>query len=363
MKIIKKITAVLLAILMLASLTACHQAGEVVATLDDKYEITSGVYLAMFINADIEARNTIYDALEEAGSSTTDVNYHKQKIGDKSFADWVSDRARELAKQYMYVEKTFDDMGLELTDDDTATINKQVNYYWSYYGYSTLYEDNGVSLDSYTTYYVNQYKMNKILTTLYSEGGDKALTADQLKEGLTDNFQIANVLTGSLTDDDGEKLSDEAKAKLKEKFEGYAKRLKNGEGFDKIYVEYNGSDIKDADADETDSDSAKPQDKYSTLFASEAAGDTSGRLEKIKKLKTGEISVLEFDDCYMLAVKKDIIADPYYAETYHDSTISILKADEFEKDVEEASEKLEVTFNNFGVNRFSVKKINYPSAV
>lgn len=46
-------------------------------------------------------------------------------------------------------------------------------------------------------------------------------------------------------------------------------------------------------------------------------------------MKTGEVQVIESDDCYMLAVKGDISADPYYIDYLDENIRSLLKGDEF----------------------------------
>lgn len=361
MKIIKKLAALLMAVLLVLSLASCHKAGAIAATYG-KYEMTSGVYLALFIDADMDARNTVYEQLKKAEADTTDIDYTKQKIGDQSFADYVRSQTTEAVKRFFYVEETFDKMGLKLTDEDNANIANQAAYYWNYYGYSMLFEDNGVSEDSYTVYMTNQYKMSKILTTLYGEGGDKAISAADMKKGLTDNYLIANSLAASFYDEKGVKLSKDELAKLKTKLEGYADRLKKGESFEKIYKEYN--NIKDEDIKEDSSDNTpKPKDIYASVFSnSQLDSSYSTYFSKLAAVKTGEITVLDLSDCYMLVVKQDITADPYYAEAYNDSLITILKGEEFEKDVNTAAGKLKVEINSYETDYFKVSKIVYPEA-
>lgn len=359
MKIVKRMAALLMAALMIFTLASCHQAGAVTAKYG-KYEMTSGVYLTLFLDAEMGARNTVYEQLTEAEADTTDIDYSKQKIGDQSFADYVRSQTTDAVKLYFYIEETFDKMGLKLTDADNSDIANQVYYYWTYYGYASFFEENGVSEASYTTYITNQYKMSRIMLTLYGEGGDKAIGAEDMKKGLTDNYLIANTLAASFYDESGVKLSDDELAALKAKLEGYATRLKNGEEFKTIYNEYN--DISDEDIEENTSDDAdQPEDTYASVFGTEETGNSySAYFDKLAALKTGDITVLEHDDCYMLAVKKDITADPYYAEAYDDSIRTLLKGEEFEEDVIAAAGKLSVEIINYEANRFSVDKIVYP---
>ena len=76
-------------------------------------------------------------------------------------------------------------------------------------------------------------------------------------------------------------------------------------------------------------------------------------------MKTGEVQVIESDDCYMLAVKGDISADPYYIDYLDENIRSLLKGDEFNDMLDKKGNELDITFNDSEIRYLSPKKIDY----
>jgi hypothetical protein len=82
----------------------------------------------------------------------------------------------------------------------------------------------------------------------------------------------------------------------------------------------------------------------------------------IKKMKTGEIKVIEMDDnagC-ILVIKQDIEADDYYLEEMDMTVRHLLKDAEYTEKMDKEAKKLEAEINKYAVNQFKVKKIVEP---
>jgi len=99
MKKVKKLLSLVLVLIMVLSLTACHKKDEVAITLGE-HTITSAVYLTALISAEQEAKNIAYEnASSNNVTLSSDEDYYKQKIEGKDFVDYVKDTALELCKQ------------------------------------------------------------------------------------------------------------------------------------------------------------------------------------------------------------------------------------------------------------------------
>lgn len=354
----KRFAAVLLALSLVASLAACHPKNEIAMTVGD-VQITSALYMCALIQADSEGRNKVD---ELAGDDVTDINYYKQKIDNTDFSVWVKNRAEEVCKEYAAYEIKFEEAGLTLDGDTLSTIDTYVNYYWTSAGYSQIYEENGVNLDTYKKFFTYSYKSQEYFTSIYGKEGTNPVSDADLTTALSENYVLADLLTGSYTDSStGTSMTDEEKAALKTRFEGYVARLQGGESFAAIYNEYNGTTEEDSDATSDTGESA-PQDKYAQALGGEKTASPSDNYDTVKAMANAEAKLIEADTGLTIAVRKDIMADPYYLESMNPQLLVLLKQDEFQAGIDEFIKTLTVDKNNYAVDRFKVKNIVYPSA-
>ncbi len=374
MKCIKRAVAACLAAVLALTMVSCHEANEIAASYED-IEITSGMYLAMLLEADGAARNLVD---EQNTDGDTIENYGKQKVktddGEVAFYDYVKDQTKKLIRQYIVTETMSKDLKVTLSEEDKSGIEAYVTYFWDTYGYGVLYTANGVNKDSYTTYLRNNgYLRANLFTAIYGKEGTDPISDSDLVEYMDKNYCIANVITESLssTDESGNviELSDEEAKELLQKLNDYATRLENGATFEEIYHEHSGTKHEDTEetaeetAEETTSDEEaandQPIDSHATLLNSEEVGTESDNFEKIYAMKTGEIQVIETDASYSLVVKGDIDADPYYITSLDDTLRQSLKADEFNDMLDKEGKKLDIKYNTSEIRYLSPKKITY----
>lgn len=366
MNLIKKIAAVLLAVMMVMSFAACHPKNEVAVTVDG-VEFTSAYYMCALIFADSEARSKVDEKLaeekkddEETTTSTEAVDYYKQKIDKKKFVDWVEDRAIETLKQIAAYKIKCKDADVKLEDDVKTSAEQYASYYWSSYGYAALLEPNGVSQATYTDYMVDSYYSSAYFEHVYGEGGEKEIAADEVNKSLLENFLVANML-----DVDTSSMEETDKTSTKAKLDGYVTALTDGtKTFEDIYHDYYGTDPKEAhpETEEETEEGEAPLDSHASILGTEDTAYASDHFETAKAMATGEIKLIEKEDKngYVLLVKQDISADPYYAKNLDLSVRNLIKGDEFEEDINAYAKDLKTDINDYAVKQFKVKKIEYP---
>ncbi len=367
MKIIKKLAAVLLVAVMVLSICGCHKKDEIAVTIGD-HEFTSAYYMCALINAYQDGEAEVYDSLSEEEQQSTDIDYFSKKIDDKSFSDWVKDRAIEILKTVSYYKAACEKNKVEI-DEDTQTASE---YYASviWQSYSTLFEENGVSQTTFTKYFtegapsqLTDYAMYYMLGIgtpndyeelyfqhLYGKDGEKEIAAKTVKKELYNNYLAADVLEVTFT----EEQKDSERNKIKKQFEEYEKDLKSGKTtFAKVYKEYN--EITD-DEDLPESDAKDP---YASIL-----DISSHNYTDIKKMDTDEVKLFydKEEGHLQLVVKKDIKSDKYYLETLDNSLRHSLKDEEYTKDSEKEIAKLKAEINDFAVDRFKVKDIKIPES-
>lgn len=385
MKAIKKLLALTLAIIMIVSVSACHPKDEVAITVGD-VEITSALYMYALLEADSAARSQIDEEASSSSSSSTttteEIDYYKEKIDGKSFTDWVKDTALERCIEIAYYEYICEEKGIELSEEELANVDYAVEYYWSYYGYSYIYEPNGVGKATFKRGIMNDYLKDAYFFYLYGEGGEKEVADSELTKKVTDTYLTAEVLQASITTS----MEEEEVNNLKTRFKDYVKRLNKGEEFETIYNEYyeieddtttssNTSSSASSDTSSTATDSSETTSTeeteevtnykfpYATVMADEESETSyaNALYAEVAKLKNDEVKYIEEEDKVTIVIRREFADDELRMEELKELTLWNEKSGEFEEAVAEACDKLEYEVNDFAVDRFKVKDIVYPT--
>lgn len=394
MKLVKKLAAIVLCIAMIASLfVGCHEKDVTVATCkigDKTYSVSSGVYMFMVIIADSEARQIVNTELSNAGKSTEDVNYAKETCEGKKYTDWVYDRVDEICRGYFIIQRDFEKYNLEIDEETAAEKDDYLNYQWNY-SYQYICVPNGVSYKSFEQFQnVYYYQRDALFNYLYTDGPN-AIPEEDLDKALKDNFLIANIIRINYTTD----MKDKEKDEIKTKIQGYADRLEKGEKFSVISDEYTAEQEKEQEESTSSSATSStatssgatsssassnttssaatssqatssateeelaPLDKYATLMGSSESSASSDIFDDVKKLEVGKVNVLSKDTYCAVVIKKDIMNDPYYIETYRNEVKYILKDDEFTEYLTDKDKKLSVKYDDYEKDYLAPKKIDY----
>lgn len=332
MGILKKTAAVIIiACFAVTALTSCHAQNEDVLDIDGT-TIGSSFYLAALLSADLEFQN-------EVGSSTSSSsNYKSKTLDDKPYETWVKDRALTNLKKYVYLKDELSKANVSFDDETRSNINYATNYYWNYYGYEAICKENGISEDDFSLNISVNYMSDMLFDYLYGEGGENEVSKEETLSALEENYILADVIN-----EDVSSVSDEEKAEIKSKLEGYRDRLAAGESWDTILEEYNEENSTSSTATSSDSDEEGPKDKNAAVFGSENTNSPSDYFDDLSAAEIGVPQVMELDDYIVLILRKDITEDDYYYDTYGINARYILKGDEFDSNLDTESAKLGVT--------------------
>lgn len=352
MKNIKRVVCILMALCLCLGFTACHKKNETAVKVGS-LKFTSGYYACVLFFTDSEARSKVETELSEKGESTDDINYYKQKIDGKSYVNWVKEQTIDKIKRIAAAKLYCKDKKLDLGEDETQT-KSYAEYYWNQ-GYSAVLTENGVSKETYIKYMTDLSYEDLYFDNIFGADAEKAITEDQLKEELSKNYALADMLDVDFAD-----MGDEEKTSKTEQLNGYLDELTKGtRTFEEIYHEYNGEEEHEEGASE---ESSGPIDSHATLIGNKDTNFSNDYFDEIYAMKVGEVKIIDkADDAgKILVVRKDVIEDPYYLTTY-DSTLRHAIADEdFDKIIEEYIKGLEFKEYSGATKRFNVKKIYYP---
>lgn len=368
MKMMKKLIAVLLVAIMALSFCACHKKDEIAVKIGD-VEFTSAYYMCALVNADSEAQSKVQETLSDEEAQSTDIDYYSKKIDDTDYVTWVENRALESLKEIAAYKTLCKDNKVTLPAEEQTYIDQYVEYYWSSYGYSALFEPNGVSKATFAKYTADASYSSLYFDHLYAKDGEKEISADDMNKAIAENFVLADSISTTFTNDEGKEMAEDEIKALKEKFNGYVAALKDGtKTFEAIYHEFNGTkesdDTKDETSNETAKDEVKPINRHASVLGAEDTDYANDDYKTVKDMAVGEVKLIEVKDNggLKIYVKRDLAADKYYTEQIDSSVRHFLKDDEFEKTIADYVKGLEMEVNDYAVNQFKVKKIVYPEA-
>lgn len=239
---IKKITAVAAAAAVMSSMTACGENTTWGATIDGS-DIPAGIFIYYLQSAYYSAQSKLNeensassDAIASADGTTTTAAVFSSQIDGKDAKTWIYDEATKSMQEYAAIEAKFTELGLTITADEKDAAKVYCDQIWDYAG--EYYTKMGISEKSYTSLYLNSQKRDKVFKTIYSEGSEYAVSDDEIKTYLDENYAMINYIAMELKDGSGNLLKSDGKAEMMSMAESYVERYKNGEDFDALNAEY-----------------------------------------------------------------------------------------------------------------------------
>lgn len=364
MRYFKKAAAILMILVLVCSVSACHWPGETVIKVGD-IEISSGVYLAFLMSAEQEFISKVDENLGKDGETvtaafTTIEEYKQQRVDDKDFDTYSKDRAMEFCLNYAATLMRFKEYGLEFTEEENQNNIAMGEYYWEQS--KTRYEENGVSYESFFKTVEQSNMAAKVFDYYYAEGGTEEVAEADIEKAFTDNYVLVNTITESLGDEENNALDEDAITTINDKMEGYAKRINDGETFadvKKAYDEENGIEpVEQAEPAE-----GQPQDATAGVLGSEETDSPFEKFDEVKSMKVGEAKVMELTGSGTVGtsaviVKKDLMDDPYYYDSYKESVLQMMKGEEFDEKIKEYAQSLAVDKNNSRLDYLAPDKID-----
>lgn len=341
----KRFTALVLTVVMGAMLlTGCGKNYEKVVTVDG-VDFTPTMYLC----AQYQSYNAAWTMVDE---DVEDI--FGETIEEVSAMEWIHNKTIENLQTYVWVEKTFEEMGLKLAQEDVEYIEYQVEYYWSYY--ESYYMDNGIGRDTYQKFVELDYKYDMIFEALYGEGGEKEPSDKECIKYMNGTYVRIKGFELSTLDREGEALVD----KDMEKIEGFAKdavaRLNNGEELNTVC-----SDIKTQAGkwigDETDYSKAEDHivDSYVGKESSAFGTEVSDKAFALKE--NGKFVYGKTEDSFVIFQRIPNFADDTELENIKSSLVTEMKGTEFAEEVETAAAEYEVVEDTAAVKYYSAKNI------
>lgn len=207
MKIVKKITALLLAVLtVLCMLTvgACGDTSWVVKY--DGESVPGGIYpLAVMI-----AYQNVYSTYGTVDLTST---ISSEDGTSMTVADYINRSAKETMQYYVAAKDMYNELGLTYSDED---YNDFLAVSESYYNaQSSIYSANGISKETFHEFFVMNTLRITALTEYFAElylvsGSDYYLSESDLRAYFDDNYMRVSYMLYFAVDDSGNYLAEDS---------------------------------------------------------------------------------------------------------------------------------------------------------
>lgn len=357
MSVFRKILAGVLAAATMLTLASCADTS-IAATVDGT-SIRAGIYIYSLMNAVYEGESVL------KGDTETEIkDPWSEKIEDKSFSDWVKDKATEYVQEYVAIERKFDELKLSFDETDEYSIDNYINYYWD----EAHFNDLGVSKQSFTDVVTNSYKRDKVFNKYYNTDGIEEVPEQDVKVFFEDNYVRYKRVDFLLTDGAGKDLDDKGKTEVLDMAKDYLARAQEGEDFNDLIAEYTEYRAK-LEAKAADKEYTAPEvdeDEEADEFANERLANiehTTPSEKFIKFLfetaKVDESEIFQDDKKYYLVQKLDIFGRDDLLDSYRSTILYELKGDEFNELVSTWAAELDVERNEKAYKRYNPKKMGF----
>lgn len=327
-KFLKRAAAGALALAMCAGLAGCYSEDKAWAAKMGDDTMPIGGYIYYLSSAYSQGAALVEDGQEVL----------KNSIEGQSAKEWIEAKATEYLKSFYFVEQKFNELGLTLDAEDQETISNASSSMWSYY--KTAFENMGVAQDSFTRAYAEyNVKRQKVMLAMYGEGGERALSKDEMHDYYTGNYIYYNYLYVPLTttDEDGNSqvMEDEEKEDVLDDLRQHVMKISSG-----------AETLDEASADYADASVGTP-------VAVQIENLSEQFSEALSGLKDGEAALVDMSSAAYVLQKMDVEEDFEALMEDEDRWSGLLfemKGEEFSDYVAEQSANVNVELNNKAIS-------------
>lgn len=293
----KKITAALLAVLMIFSLCACTAQKKTALTVSGT-EIDTEIFT--YYADKVISRPTDYGLTENPGDSD------------------IKAAAINECKKYLAANTGFKDAGLSLSSSEKTNISQTVNDFWV--RFENHYKKIGVSKQTLTKIFTSQAYSSAIFNETYDKGMGNAAAETEIRNYFYNNYISFRTVCVYFTSADGSTpLTQAEKNDLLAAFDGYAKSA--GADTEKFAETVNNAGYLLSN---------------SILLKKGSDGYPDGFYEKVYAQTDDTVQIIIYDECIFAVIKENLKdkGEGVYAN-YRSSCISDLYSAESDAKTDE----------------------------
>ncbi len=332
---------------------------------DTKWAFKSDEYYAKnsawILNTYISTMGAVNKAAESDSSiNIKNMNFDKQEIEGKLAKDWVYAEAKASCLRMITLNKLVKEYNAKV-DQSTFDMQKQMYLNYYYTPSKELYEELGVSEDTFVEAYIMpEANYDAVFNAIYQKGGTKAVSDEDVEKYFTDNYVTYYYLTYNLkmTDDTGTSvdIDDETKDKYEENFRKYQHMLndqsKTTKDVDEQYkVDFGAEESNGATETQAADDIENADLKKAVQDAAEKKAEIVTINDKVYLIYKGSIKEKAAD-----IKPDDEITEENSGAVSRNSIVSKMKAEEYKEFFEDELDKLKYVRNDACIAKYSVMR-------
>ncbi|MBO5247845.1 MAG: peptidylprolyl isomerase, partial [Clostridia bacterium] len=186
-------------------------------------------------------------------------NYFTEK---QTVRESILSSAKDQYLTFVIVSEKFEELGLALSEDQIAEIEKQYNDEWiktyGEKGMKTILKTLKLDKEEFLNLLAVDYKSNAILDYYYGENGITPITEQAKKDYYDENFHRFKYVLLTTEDEDGKSLPAEEIARKRNLAESICQKVKDGASFEDLLKEHSEDYVKITD-DMSESDKASAE--------------------------------------------------------------------------------------------------------
>lgn len=378
----KKTVAAILGGTLALTVCGCGNSPSSALTIDGE-NVRAGIYIYYQMSALDDAITVLEEEQPDLDMYAEDFVLEDQTVEGINIEEWVENKTVDYCRQYVAINKLFDEYGLSLSDEDTAQIKSTVNSVWTeeniyaqyIYGVDVMgeyYESLGIGQESYKDVATANYKRSDIFEYLYKEGGSLEVSADELTAKVVSDYALV--------------LSLEIDAEVGTP-ESYLEMLNGGMSFAEVHQTYNKDDalkgieedMAEAEANGTEYTGTLPEDlevaladeaDLKTIVAHDSTTPSESYVTEVFAMTAGEAKIITVSETttaddgtetttfsYYLVKRLDISADEEVLDEYKDTALHELKDDEFDTTIETTGAAYSV-IKDSSIKKYTIEKLN-----
>lgn len=388
---IKRLLAALTAVCIALSLAACGDTrwiceidGETVPAGLYIYYQTEGYGDALYTLTQEDSETYLYPYLYYYNYGYVDKTMFDTALASgETVEEHINSYAMDMCKQSIVVDKLFNDLGLELSDDDKALIDNQVRTAWTNNGENL--EKIGISEDSLKLAMLSNYKEDKVFDAYYEVGGRNGTTEDEVMDYFAENYARVKYMTFTFADSVDDAIDEARKNEQLDLANSYLAEAQGGADFDELIERHDeelaaeeeaddeaaaeeSSEAEDAEAEGTEEDDDGVTAELVDAYPNEnvLSKDSTYPTEKFVNyvftaVKEGETAVVQDDTCFYVVQRLDIREREDIYENYRATIMQDLFDSDFTTLVNNELKKYTVTENASAVKKYKAEKA-FPEA-
>ncbi len=382
--LIKKSCAAVLCGAMALTSVGCGNTTATALTIDGM-DIRAGIYIYYQMDALNSAAELLTEEQPELDMYAEDFSISDHTIEGIPADEWIKNKTIDYCREYVAVNKLFDEYGLSLTAEETSEINTYVSRIWTeenayaqyIYGVDIIgdyYEKVGIGEQSYKDITATGYKQEAVFEYIYGEDGTQAVPAEEVDMQVAVNYALIKSFqidpnVNSPQDyldmlNSGKSFAEVEQAyNLDDAIAGIEADMAAAEASGEEYTGLLPDEIQVALSDEADltsvvsvDDQYPALDYVSTIFAM-ANGES--KVVTASNSSTSSMTGTETTDVdYYLVTRMDITADEATMSEYRSAALHDLKDEEFKATLKTTADGYSLTENAAAMKKYTVESLN-----